>query len=148
MALDTFFQEQEESNWLDTLPNYQRDLVNELLSYYSYEEAAVTWLESSTSNTSPFSGQPQPEKKYFEYVKKEVHKLLCGDTNYEAERHELVQLAQKPENKNGIIAMVSALIGAKLGLAATFLAPVIVIIFLTIGKISLNAWCTMESSTN
>jgi hypothetical protein len=52
------FNVKEDKFWLDTLPNYQRDIVSELLNIKSYEEAAIAWLEASVDNTSPFSAQP------------------------------------------------------------------------------------------
>ncbi|WP_161920027.1 hypothetical protein [Pallidibacillus pasinlerensis] len=142
------FNVKEDKFWLDTLPNYQRDIVSELLNIKSYEEAAIAWLEASVDNTSPFSAQPQPEKRFFPLLKKEVHKLLCGDPVYAAERSELVKLSQSHENKTAIVSMVSALIGAKVGLAATFIAPAIVIIFIMIAKTSLNAWCALDTTEN
>lgn len=145
-ALNSFFKEHEEPKWLDALPNYQKDIISELLASNSHEDAAVAWLEASIGNTSPFSGQPQPEKKFFALLKKEVHKLLCGNPEYAAERNELTQLIQSPENKTAIVSMVSALIGAKVGLAAAFVAPAIVIIFMIVAKTSLNVWCAMQTT--
>lgn len=144
--LNSYFKEQEESKWLDALPNYQRELVSELLASNSHEEAAVAWLEASVGNTSPFSGQPQPEKKYFALLKKEAYKLLCGNPEYAADRNELTHLFQTPENKTVIVSTVSALLGVKVGLAATFVAPAIVIIFMMVAKTSLNAWCEMQTT--
>ncbi|WP_169091704.1 hypothetical protein [Paenibacillus sp. PL91] len=81
-TLNSFFIEQEESSWLYALPTYQKDIVAELLSSNSLEEVAVAWLDASVGNTSPFSAQPQSEKKYFKLLKIEAHKLLCGNPEY------------------------------------------------------------------
>ncbi|PFG05245.1 hypothetical protein [Bacillus sp. es.034] len=143
-----FFSDQKESTWLEALPNYQKEIISELLASKSLEETALAWIEASVDNTSPFTGQPQPEKKYLPLLKKEIHKLLCGNPEYEADRNELAQLTQTKENNSTIVSMVSALIGAKVGLAATFIAPAVVIIFMMIAKTSLNAWCAMETSEN
>ncbi|WP_251550509.1 hypothetical protein [Neobacillus muris] len=142
------FSDQKESSWLEALPSYQKEIVSELLDSKSHEEAALAWLEASVDNTSPFTGQPQPEKKYLPLLKKEIHKLLCGNPEYATDRNELAQLTQTKENKTAIVSMVSAVIGAKVGLAATFIAPAIVIIFMMIAKTSLNAWCALETSEN
>ncbi|NEY21415.1 hypothetical protein G4D61_15840 [Bacillus ginsengihumi] len=148
MADLNLFSDVEESGWLEALPSYQKEIVSELLASKSHEEAALAWLEASVDNTSPFTGQPQPEKKFLPLLKKEIHKLLCGNPEYAADRNELAQLTQTKENKTAIVSMVSAVIGAKVGLAATFIAPAIVIIFLMIAKTSLNAWCALETSEN
>jgi hypothetical protein len=144
--LYTHFSEDEEQSWLDALPNYQKEIVSELLSVHNHEEAVSSWLEASIGNTSPFSGQTQPKMKYSIMFKKEVHKLLCGNSEYITERDELTQLFHKPDNKTAIISWVSAIIGAKVGLAATFVAPAIVIIFIMIAKTSLNAWCALQTT--
>lgn len=144
----SIFMEDEEESWLNTLPDYQKEVVSELLNVHSDEEAMLSWLEASIGNTSPFSGQALQKTKYSTMLKKEVQKLLCGNPEYNSERDELTELFRKPENKTAIISAVSAIIGAKVGLAATFIAPVIVIIFLIIAKTSLNAWCALQIKEN
>jgi len=141
-----WFDERDEEVWLKALPAYQSDVVEELLKVKSPEDAATAWLEASIDNTSPFGGQPQPKRKYLELLKVEVRKLLCGSPEYDNERNELDELAKSPANKTAIVSMVSAVIGAKVGLAATFIAPAIVIIFIMVAKTSLNAWCAMETT--
>jgi hypothetical protein len=143
--LESYFDNSNDQDWLNALPTYQKNLVSELLDIQSHDEAATIWLEATVGNNSPFSAEPQPKKKYFELIKKEIHKLLCGNPDYVNERNELNQLIHSPENKGAFIALVSASIGAKVGLAATFIAPAIVIIFMTIGRIALNAWCQLET---
>ncbi|WP_243557953.1 hypothetical protein [Priestia megaterium] len=143
--LDSFFKD-DESQWLDALPNYQKDVVSELLAFNSndYDKAALSWLEASVDNTSPFSGEPKKDKKYFESLKNEVYKLLCGNPDYSADRDELTQLVKSEGSKSSVIAFISGIIGAKLGLAAAFVSPAIVILFMMITKTSLNAWCAMK----
>ncbi|HFK1756494.1 TPA: hypothetical protein ACGXQC_000860 [Bacillus cereus] len=143
-TINSFFEKQEATEWLNALPDYQKSVVSELLISNSHEEAATAWLEASIDHTSPFSTQPKSEKKFFDLLKKEVQKILCGSPDYAAERDELTRLTQSPENKTAFVSAISALIGAKVGLAASFIAPAIVIIFMIIGKASLNAWCEMQ----
>ena len=143
--LDLFFKD-DESQWLDALPNYQKDVVSELLASNSndYDKAALSWLEASVDNTSPFSGEPKKDKKYFESLKNEVYKLLCGNPDYAADREELTQLVKSEGSKSPVVACMSGIIGAKIGLAAAFVAPAIVILLMMITKTSLNAWCAMR----
>ena len=142
---DLFFKD-DESQWLDALPNYQRDIVSELLSVTSndYDAAALSWLEASVDNTSPFSGEPKKDKKYFESLKTEVHKLICGDPDYDADRNELAQLIKSERSRSSLVAFISGVIGAKIGLAAAFVSPAVVILFMMITKTSLNAWCAIR----
>lgn len=141
--LNAFF-EQEEHDWLDDLPYYQKDIVSSLLVSNSYENAAIAWLEASVDNTSPFSAGEKTENEYFKALKNEFHKLLCGNSEYKSEQDELVKLINGPEGKTAIVSTISAMIGANLGLAATFIAPAIVLLLMTVAKISLNAWCTIQ----
>lgn len=142
---DLFF-EDDETQWLEALPNYQKDIVAELLSVTSndYNAAALSWLEASVDNTSPFSGGPKSDKKYFEALKNEVYKLLCGDPDYDADRDELNQLIKSEKSKTSLVAVISGIIGAKIGLAAAFVSPAVVILFMMITKTSLNAWCAIR----
>ncbi|MGG0747252.1 hypothetical protein ABE088_28685 [Priestia megaterium] len=145
LNLDLFFKD-DENQWLDTLPHYQKAVVLELLASNSndYDTAALSWLEASVGNTSPFSGEPKKDMKYFESLKNEVYKLLCGNPDYSADRVELVQLIKSEGGKNSVVAFISGIIGAKLGLTAAFVSPAIVILFMMITKTSLNAWCAMK----
>jgi hypothetical protein len=144
-GLETLFISETNSNWVDALPSYQKDTINDLLTTKSLEETASIWLESTVNNNSPFGAEKkESEKKYFAILKSEVNKLVCGDPEYQNERNELNGLINQKENKAAIISLVSAFIGAKVGLAATFIAPAIVIIFTMIGKVSLTAWCKLK----
>lgn len=144
-SLDSFFKD-DESQWLNTLPKYQKDILSELLVENSndYDTAALAWLEASVDNTSPFSGEPKEDKKYFESLKDEVHKLLCGNPDYSADRDELAQLVRSEGSKSSVVAFISGIIGAKIGLAAAFVSPAIVIVLMMITKTSLNAWCAIR----
>lgn len=131
-------------SWLEVVPKYQREMLNELLEHYTPGEAASIWLDSSIENNSPFSSNG-PKKKYSKYVIDEIHKMLCGDQKYTHEREEITSIINNNGSKTAIISCISATIGAQLGLSATFLAPAIVLIIATIGKLTLNAWCEMHS---
>jgi hypothetical protein len=147
--LDKFLLQESEIEWLDALPNYQKSTIAELLETNPYESVAAIWLESSIGNNSPFgAGNPQGKKNYFNYLKKEFHKLMCGNPEYAAERKELNQLFEKNDTKTAIISFISAIIGAKIGLAATFIAPAVVLLLMLISKTSVNAWCTMQTDAN
>ncbi|PGM45484.1 hypothetical protein [Bacillus thuringiensis] len=146
-TLNALLEAQEPSDWLNSLPNYQKDIVSELLTSNSHEDAAKAWLEASTGNTSPFSGEQKPKKNYFMLLKKEFFKLLCGDPKYAAEREEFTQLIQSPDKKTVLVSWISTLIASQVGLAASFVAPVVVIILMALAKTSLNAWCELQTAT-
>ncbi|MGW6611831.1 hypothetical protein ACWF7H_29605, partial [Peribacillus butanolivorans] len=108
------FLESESGEWLNTLPNYQKEIVSELLESSLPEEAAAIWLEASIDTNAPFgTGNEDVEKKYFNYLQDQVYKLLCGDVEYDMERKEVNELVKKNVPKETIISTISAIIGAK-----------------------------------
>lgn len=150
MEIDIFSQmiEDKEYNWIETLPKYQQNTLSDLLSNNTPEEVAITWLTASTQNTSPFSAKQENTNTYFEMIKKELHKLLCGNKEYEKEREALSGIISSENNKKMLISSISGIIGSKVGLAATFVAPITVLIIMTITKVSLNAWCNLQVEKN
>ncbi|MFJ8521408.1 hypothetical protein [Bacillus cereus] len=146
-TLNVLLETQEPSDWLNSLPDYQKEIVSELLTSNSHEDAAKAWLEASIGNTSPFSAEQNSDNKYFTQLKKEVYKLVCGDPKYAAEREEFTQLIQSPDKKTVLVSWISTLIASQVGLAASFVAPVIVIILMALAKTSINAWCEIQAPT-
>src|SRR5699024_885202 len=126
-----------------TLPKYQQNTLSELLVNNTPEKVAITWLTASTQNTSPFSTKQENTNTYFEMIKKELHKLLCGNQEYEKERKELSIIINSDNNKKMLISSISGIIGSKVGLAATFIAPITVLLLMAATKVSLNAWCNL-----
>lgn len=129
--------------WTHSIPSYQRKLIEDLLEHTTPENAAAIWLDSSVENNSPFSSEGT-NKRYYDYVLRELHKLLCGDPAYSEERKEMESILKKDGAKEAIISFISAAIGAKLGLASAFIAPAIVLLIIAIGKVTINAWCEMH----
>lgn len=134
------------TDWLESIPKYQREIVSDLLEHNNPEEAASIWLDSSTENNSPFSSDGT-NKKYSEYVFKEIHKLLCGNPAYSEERNELNTIIKNNGSKEAVISCISATIGSQLGLAAAFVAPAVVLLLITVGKVTVNAWCEMHQES-
>lgn len=132
--------------WLETIPKYQREILNDLLEQTTFEEAATIWLDSSIENNSPFSSEGT-NKRYSEFVFKEIHKFLCGNPIYNEERNELNNILKNNGSKEAVISCISAAIGSQLGLAATFIAPAIVLLLMTVGKVTVNAWCEMHKDS-
>lgn len=133
-------------DWMEAIPKYQQKLVNELLEHATPEEAAAIWLDSSIQNNSPFSSDGTG-KKYSEFVFKEIHKLLCGNPTYSEERKELDNILKRNGSKEAIISCISAAIGSQLGLASAFIAPAVVLLIMTISKVTVNAWCEMHQES-
>ncbi|MCZ2258264.1 hypothetical protein [Sporosarcina sp. G11-34] len=111
------------------------------------EDAAIAWLTATTENTSPFSAKKEDTSSYFDSIKNELYKLLCGNPEYDEERIELSGIIKSKDNKTLIVSSISGIIGSKVGLSATFIAPVTVLLFMTISKVSINARCEWQKGS-
>lgn len=145
MILEEYLQ-LDNNSILNSLDTYQEELVKELLnaSNNNYLEAADRWLNANMSQTVSFGGDKKHSTIFREKIFEEVEKFICGcdDGRYDNERAQLSEETGK--GKEFIISLMSAAIGAHLGVAGAFVAPVIVLIFLSLGKIVKNAWCETQ----
>ena len=142
MVLDDFLQINSDE-LISCLENYQQDLVRALIaaSDEDFNKAADKWLSATPSNTVQFGGEHKQPSIFREKIFEEVEKFICGsdEGRYDSAREELNK--QGDMTKEAIISVMSAAIGGVIGVAGAFIAPVIVLILLSIGKIVKNAWC-------
>jgi len=125
-----------------SLKDYQRNIVNEFINKSdTYNAAAEKWLTSSPDQTVPFGSSPDRinKEQYLQKFMLELEKFVCGDGKYEEERNKLLSKSNLTEAT--IVSSVSSAIAPFVGAAAPFLIPVVVLAFMTITKISKNAWC-------
>jgi hypothetical protein len=81
-------------------------------------------------------------KIYREKLLDEFEKFFCGDESYEDERKKISESIEK--TKQYIIGVLSSAIGTKMGVTRTFIAPVIALLIMSMGKMRVNAWCAMR----
>jgi hypothetical protein len=134
----------EQDFWLEELPAYQKSSVKEMLeSGMGYEEVATAWMSGAVATgTAPFSASTGP-KIFLEKFQDQLHDFLCTGLNYEEERA-AVMAGFKPKQA-GLAATISAAIAPHLGTAPVFLAPAVALTLCAIAKISLGAWCQMQT---
>lgn len=126
------------SSWIDTLSPYQQNLINQLYEQSNdYEEVANQWLSATIPSNVPFGTQKKPSI-FFEKVLDEIEAFFAGDEKYKDNR--LAILKESGVVQSYIVGAISIALAPVLGASAAFLAPVIAIVLLTIGKIGLNAW--------
>lgn len=129
--------------WLSILKPYQRDIMTQLVSEYGEEKAIEKWLSASGPTSTVKFGGDGNTKPFLDRYKIEINKLICGHPDYENERGEFNK--ENGKLKTVIVSSISSLIGSKLGVAATVLAPVIVLTLYTVGKMGVNAYCSCVS---
>ncbi|WP_417367065.1 hypothetical protein [Flavobacterium beibuense] len=129
---------------LDLIPNYQKEILTELLeeSNQDYIKVAEIWLSSNSSQTAKFGSLQNNSKLYIEKLWDEIEKFLCGSESYSEERKKISSNSE--QGKKYIISIMSAAIGSNLGVAGTFIAPVIILVLSSIGKMAVNAWCELR----
>lgn len=133
-----------ETEWMDTLPAYQRNTINTLAAQgKSYEEIATAWLSANgPANTFPF-GTEKGHTIFFEKLVDEIEKFLCGvEDHYSEDRKKL--LTSGETTKTFFISIISQAIGSVLHTSIPFIAPVVALTLITVTKIGRNAWCSMR----
>lgn len=128
--------------WLDMIPNYQKNTIRNLISANgSYEKAAEAWLNASIPMNKA-QGAENHKPVYLDKVVDEIEALLRGDGNYEKIRKQIL-------NHSGSLnifftSVLSQYLTNKIGTSAVFLAPVVVLIFMSITQIGINAWLKLR----
>lgn len=126
------------NSWIESLSTYQKNIINQLYSQTNdYEMVANTWLTATIPMNVPFGTQKNPSI-FFEKVLDEIEAFLTGDEKYKDSR--LAILKESGVVQSYVVGGISIALAPVLGTSSSFLAPVIAIVLLTIGKIGLNAW--------
>jgi len=125
--------------WLSTLKPYQSKTLKELIASSTPDEAAEKWITATgPQNTISFGGE-KDTKPFWNNFKEEFKKFICDGEAYTEERNAL--LAEGPISNALMVSVISSAIGAQIGFAATLLAPAVVVLLYSIGKIGRNAYC-------
>jgi hypothetical protein len=134
----------EPNDLLLSIDDYQAEIIKTFLisSSNNYLESADKWLNATTANTAKFGGEPNKAKIYRDKLLDELEKFLCGDEKYEEDRNKIGESQDKSQKY--IIGVMSVAIGKTIGAAGAFIAPVIVLLLMSIGKMAVNAWCEMR----
>ena len=128
--------------WIEVLDVYQQELLKELLKEHQEEEVLEIWLSASTPNAmTPFGGGEN--KNYLNAFKTEINKLLLGDEKYAGVIQEFNEHATV--TKFFVVSFLSNVLAESMGVVAAVIAPLVVLVLGTIGKMGLNAYKEMVS---
>lgn len=127
------------NEWLEELKPYQRETLKTVLADHTPEDAAKIWLSNIGSNSIISFGGLRDVEPFWDRFKAEFNKFICGDPSYAGER---ASLAVEGINlKTAAIAAIASAVGAAIGMAATLLVPVVVLMLCIVGKVGKNAYC-------
>lgn len=126
--------------WLEVLEPFQQELIRNLLVEHSEEEAVEIWAEvAGPEYTASFGGEGI--KDYLKSFKSEFDKFILGDDKYKDSIKELNE--HTTVTKFFIVAFLSSVLADSLGVASGVVAPLIVLMLGSIGKMGLNAYREM-----
>jgi hypothetical protein len=127
-------------DWIGALPRHEAETIRAMsASGKKLDAIALTWLtKAGPDNTFPFGGESVQEG-FYQRIKEELHKLICGDPSYEKLRKQIA--GQLKQHKGKVVGMIAAAVGAIIGLAAVALVPVVAIILSIVAEVGVNAWC-------
>lgn len=143
-SIDALF-EDEPIKWVQELPAYQREVIDDLFSNgATFEDVAQAWISASAENTYRFSASsPVGDKgEFLTNLKREVRAFLCGDKKYKKERDGL--FGEKGLARTYVVSAMAVAIAPHLSVASAVISPLIALVLASIGKVALNAWCASE----
>ena len=120
--------------WLEALPEYQRQSIAALLSDHDPVQVATIWLANSgPQDTAPFGGIRTAANNFYDNILQELQKAICGSEEYAAERKELAE-ATKGGGKLLLVGALSTAIAPHVGAAAAVIAPTVALTLGIVGN--------------
>lgn len=113
-----------QGEWIDALPEYQRQTIATMLQQMDPLEAADAWLQASgPRDTAPFGAGTSRVNIFLLNLMRELQKLTCTEEGYEAEKKQVLSAAQL--GQPAVIAAVATALAPHVGAAAVVIAPAI-----------------------
>lgn len=136
--------EGEIEDWLKALKPYQSKILGEYLKTLTPQDAAKQWMTANgAQSVAPFGGQPGAGL-FWEQFLAEIHAFFCDEKQYKAEKADWAKKGKT--TREWMIATIASVIGAKLGIAGTILAPPVAMFLVTISKMGVNAYCKSSAA--
>ena len=130
-----------EGGWFEGLPGNQSEILKQMLDSGSTEEQiAEAWLATPGSRNTAGFGAGGAIQSFFSNVKTEFVAFVCGDTRYDDERAQALQIWTS-QGKVGLVSMTAAVVASTAGLAVAAVVPVIALLFSLVAKVGINAFC-------
>lgn len=134
------------SEWYTCLKPYQKAIIEQLVSQYGEEKAAEEWLTAKGPiQTATFGGEQIntiDSKNYWNRLKDEFDKLICGHPEYEKEQKKL--LAAGKSIGLGSVTALSNWLSPIIGITSTLLVPTIILFLHVISKMGIKAYCSTK----
>ena len=133
-------------DWLKPLKPYQRNFIKQLVAKYGEEKAAVEWINArGPMQTVTFGGVTEDinnKKNYWNRLRNEFDKLICGHADYQNEHDKFVN-AGKPIGL-GAVTYIADWIAPAVGMSTAILIPAIALVLSTTAKMGVKAYCATK----
>jgi hypothetical protein len=130
----------EPSTWLEALPPHNSRVIQEILcTGESYERVAEIWLSRTGSEKTVPLGAVMVGQNFYQNIKVELSKLVCGDPAYENVRKAAKRAWQG--QKTAVVTVIAVAISTKVGVAAVAIVPAIALLLAAASQVGVNAWC-------
>lgn len=128
--------------WYKCLKPYQVNIIKELVAIHGEERAAELWITSvGPVNTATFGGSPTGDQsKYWDKLKKEFDKFICGHSEYENEQKKFISTGKLIGT--GAVSSIATWISPAVGMSPALLVPALLLLMHTAAKITVNAYCS------
>ena len=135
-------------DWLKPLKPYQRNFIKQLVAKYGEEKAAEEWINArGPMQTVTFGGVTEDinnnnKKNYWNRLRNEFDKLICGHADYQNEHDKFVN-AGKPIGL-GAVTYIADWIAPAVGMSTAILIPAIALVLSTTAKMGVKAYCATK----
>ena len=133
-------------DWLKPLKPYQRNFIKQLVAKYGEEKAAEEWINArGPMQTVTFGGVTEDinnKKNYWNKLRNEFDKLICGHADYQNEHDKFVN-AGKPIGL-GAVTYIADWIAPAVGMSTAILIPAIALVLSTTAKMGVKAYCVTK----
>lgn len=132
------------SDWYTCLKPYQKNAIEQLVAKYGEERAAEEWLMArGPIQTATFGGaQTSNSESYWNRLKDEFDKLICGHPDYENEQKKFIS-ASKTIGLGSVTAL-STWLSPIVCLSPAILVPAIILLLHTTSKMGIKAYCSTK----
>jgi hypothetical protein len=133
------------TDWLAALPNYQRELLDDMLAHKEPTDVALLWLSTTgPRDTAPFGGARVGAALFYEKLLEQIQVLVCGEQGYDDERAQLLRDARA--GRSAIVACIASSVAPAVGAAPVVIAPPVAIILAILVAAGTNTLCeTLEN---
>ena len=124
---------------LESLQEYQKEIIQELLLNNSEDEAIELWINANGPINNVNFGGVQEKNQLIKNFKIELCKLLSEYPEYTEEVKEMKVYMNL--GKDAIISGLTLALAPKLGTTAIIIVPLVVLAMMAIAKIEVKAYC-------